>query len=276
MISSNSQGQLGLRLQDSGVRKLIPLVPEDLDESLSPSLRVTSVGSLPAFEMKYLVSEELARQIELRAETALSLDPHGDPAQGNGYRTTTLYCDTPQFHVLHGQRPFRRRKLRLRRYGEDPCIFLERKYRHADRVKKRRSTIVDTELPRLLNAESEAAWAGYWFHQQRLRHALQPACLIAYQRVAYLGACSEGAMRLTFDREIRGCLTDRWGVEPFEGGVPIFADKVICELKFSNSMPSFFKNLVQELQLTPARVSKYRTFMQTAAGMLDKGTPHAS
>jgi hypothetical protein len=248
---------------------------EPAEETLSPSLRVASLGSLPAFEMKYLVSEALASQIERLARARLSLDPHGDPSRGNGYRTTTLYCDTAQLDVFYGQRPFRRRKHRLRRYGNEPWIFLERKYRRADRVKKRRSTIADTELSRLATADSNETWAGHWFHQQLVRRQLLPACRIAYHRVAYLGASGDGAMRLTIDREIRGYLTDEWRVDPFDDGLPILASEVICELKFSNTMPVLFKEIVETLHLTPTRVSKYRTFMRAVSSQLAKGSLHA-
>jgi len=82
-------------------------------------------------------------------------------------------------------------------------------------------------------------------------------------------------MRLTFDREIRGHLTDEWRVDPFDGGVPILTGEVICEFKFSSAMPPLFKEIVETLHLAPARVSKYRTFMRAVSSQLAKGSFHA-
>src|SRR5205807_10346450 len=135
----------------------------------SPSLSASAGMELPAYELKFLLSETQAREVEARVEGRLALDAHADPALGNAYRTTSLYCDTAQLEVFHRLGSFRRRKHRLRRYDHGPWIFLERKTKWGDRVKKRRSMIPDADLPLLENPMSAMTWAGHWFH----RH-LQP------------------------------------------------------------------------------------------------------
>src|SRR5258707_10215219 len=68
--------------------------------AVSPSLRPWVRGQSPAFEMKFLVDESQARDVETRLATRLSLDPHSDRELGNAYRVTTVYCDTPDRQVF--------------------------------------------------------------------------------------------------------------------------------------------------------------------------------
>ncbi|HND55293.1 MAG TPA: hypothetical protein PLV92_22925, partial [Pirellulaceae bacterium] len=75
--------------------------------------------------------------------------------------------------------------------------------------------------------------------------------------------CSEGPLRLTLDRQLRGELTDRWGMPALESGKPLLVGKVIVEMKFRLTMPTPFKQLVAELGITPGPVSKYRLCRET-------------
>ena len=229
-------------------------------EVLSPSLEVVAAPELAAFEMKFLVSEEQAQGVERLAAAEFAFDPHGHPALANGYRTTTLYSDTAWLDVFYGECPFKRRKYRVRRYGFEPSIFLERKSRRGDRVKKRRSTVPEEELALLRNPYSAMDWEGHWFHRRLVSCRLRPVCRIAYHRIAYVGQTAEGPLRLTFDREIRGCATSEWLVDPFDGGLGILTGQVVCEFKFRGTMPVFFKKIVRAMRLAPIRISKYRTF----------------
>jgi hypothetical protein len=89
----------------------------------SPSLDRRGAAE-PARELKLLLDEPLACEVQRRLRPVLSLDPHceGD----GGYQLTTLYCDTPQLDVLHRRGRYRLFKFRLRRYGTSNRIYLER------------------------------------------------------------------------------------------------------------------------------------------------------
>jgi hypothetical protein len=224
----------------------------------SPSLGSSSGGAGPAYELKFLLHEAQAREVEDWAQRRLALDPHGDPALSGAYRTTSLYCDTPELDVYHRSPSYKRRKFRVRRYGSAPWVFLERKSKWGDRVKKRRTTLPGEELALLDHPMSLVNWPGHWFHRRLRTRRLGPACLIAYRRTAYVGSCADGALRLTLDRHLRGLLTGGWDLEPFEGGLPLLAGQVILEFKFHLALPVLFKELVQEMRLRPANVSKYR------------------
>jgi hypothetical protein len=228
----------------------------------SPSLSGTPGLETPAYELKFLLTEPQAREIEERVRGRLAHDPHADPSLGNAYRTTSLYCDTAQLEVFHRLGQFQRRKHRLRRYGDAPWIFLERKTKWGDRVQKRRTAIPDGELPLFANPLSEITWSGHWFHRHLCRRRLLPVCTIAYERLAYVGRSAEGPSRLTFDRHIQGTLTKEWRLEAAHQGMRLLTDQVICEFKYQSHLPALFKEIIQAMQLTPGPVSKYRAFLR--------------
>ncbi|MBI1915070.1 MAG: polyphosphate polymerase domain-containing protein [Planctomycetes bacterium] len=227
----------------------------------SPSLPEPALGAGPAYELKFLVEEELARAAQAWASGRLAPDPHGDPELDGAYHTTTLYLDTPTFDVFQRRPSFRRSKHRLRRYGTEANIYLERKIKNGDRVRKQRKAIPVEEVTLLANPMSLVTWPGHWFHRRLLDRGLHPAALIAYERTAYIGAAVEGPLRLTLDRRLRGALAGEWAVPATEGGLPLLTGRVILELKFRSALPVLFKELVQALRLSPCAVSKYRSCM---------------
>jgi hypothetical protein len=224
----------------------------------SPSLRPGDERAVAAYEMKFRISEARAGEVEAWAAAHLDPDPHGDPQLGGAYQTTTLYLDTPELHVYYRQPSFKRRKYRVRRYGSAPLLFLERKSKSKDRVKKRRTALPGEDLDLLANPMSLVDWPGHWFHTRLLDRRLAPACRVAYLRTAFVGSCPEGLLRLTLDRQLRGVLAREWDLTSPEGGLPLLAGEVVLELKFTAALPLPFKGLVREMKLDPGPVSKYR------------------
>ncbi len=245
--------------------------------ALSPSLRVDLGDGVAAFELKHLLAEPLADAVESWARRHLRIDPHGDPAHHDRYRTTTLYLDTPALDVYHRAPGFARRKYRLRRYGREPTLFLERKIRRGDRVKKRRAAITavgdgafdfDDLVAAIDAADGNDEGPRSWFPLEVVERQLLPTCRLTYERTAFFEGEGDGALRLTLDRAIHGVRSDRdgWGVPPVDGGELLLADAVVCELKFAGSLPERFKELITELALPVSSVSKYRRFMELALG----------
>ncbi len=234
---------------------------------LSPSLQLARGSGHEAFEVKFLVPEAVAVSIEAWGQRHLDVDPYADPERANSYQTTTVYLDTEQFDIMHQAPGFRGRKLRVRRYGSEETISVERKVRHKDRVRKRRTRVPVTDLGRLGNDEIAPDWPGEWFHTRVLRKKFRPVCCITYDRTAFIKPTDEGTLRLTLDRNIRGAAISHWVPSPVVDGAQILAGQVICELKFRDAMPSLFKQLIAEMQLTPGSVSKYRGMMK-ALGFL--------
>lgn len=235
----------------------------------SPSLfgPGAEANTATAFEVKFLLTEDQVREVVARVTGKLALDPYADPAMGNAYLTTSVYTDTPAFDVFYRTEGYDRDKFRVRRYGVTGPVFVERKTKNGEKVRKHRSKIDAGEVPDLAAPSLNGEWAGEWFHSQLLEKRLAPVCRVAYERVAYLGTADGGTVRLTFDRNIRGALTSAWKLEAVGPVPPIVPDLVVTEFKFRTTMPALFKGIVADLNLTPAPFSKYRTFVQ-AAGLV--------
>src|SRR5262245_40885258 len=84
--------------------------------ALSPSL--WKDREAPAFELKFQLFQEQARAIAAWAAHYLQLDPHADPARDNSYLVHGLYFDTPALDVYQRSPGYKKRKFRLRRYGD--------------------------------------------------------------------------------------------------------------------------------------------------------------
>jgi hypothetical protein len=263
-------------VRDSVAQTLLPPAGLPTDFFLSPSLQAISHAKLPAWEVKFVVTELQSRQIEAKLATDFMLDPHATSDVDNrSYWTTTVYCDTPNFDTYFRLGRFKRRKYRLRRYGLADLVFLELKTKQEIRVRKQRCPIPVHEMARLKQPVDGIVWAGDWFRKRVLVWSLEPVLAVRYCRTAYIGRGELGPLRLTFDRNIAGKLVDGWQVEPFADGHPILTDRVICEFKFQGSMPNCFKAAIEEFQLSPAGASKYRLCLEAAGGPRKKVAKHA-
>jgi hypothetical protein len=238
------------------------------DDLLSPSL-IRAGNSAPAFELKFLLSAAAAAELERWGASRMLPDAYADPRHGGAYQTTTLYLDTAERDVFHRSPGHRRRKFRLRRYGEEARVYLERKSRKGDRVAKRRSDVpLDSvvelvRIPTLTAEQCTAEWSGDWFRDRVVRRALRPACRVTYERTAFVQTGEDGPLRLTFDRGLRGLPASDWDLTPIAPAPSILADQVICEFKFRGALPQLFKEAIHSLRLEAGSVSKYRRLMAT-------------
>lgn len=233
----------------------------------SPSLFGPNDNQLqgpPAYELKFLLREELAQEVAARVAQRLASDPYGDPTLGGAYRTTSIYTDTPRFDVFRRVGVYATSKLRARRYGAAGPVFLERKDKDGDKVRKCRSSVPCPEVTHLGHREFPADWPGGWFHLLMSDRRLRPVCRVSYDRVAFLGAAESGALRVTFDRNIRGLATSEWELTPVTTGSELLPGEVVCEFKFRAALPQVFKEIVGALNISPSRVSKYRRFVRAA------------
>jgi hypothetical protein len=212
------------------------------------------------------VTEALACEIQEWGLKHLEIDPYADRLRNCSYQTTTVYLDSPQFDMFHRAPGFRGRKYRLRRYGAEQDVSLERKVRRKDRVKKRRARVALDRLECSGISIAEDSWEGEWFREAVQKRDLCPSCCLTYDRAAFMKATDAGTLRLTLDRRIRGSSTESWQPNPIAEGTEILQGQVICELKFRDVMPPLFQSLVTEKQLTPASVSKYRLMMAATRG----------
>lgn len=239
----------------------------------SPSLEPVKRNGAAAYEFKFLLSESVAREVEARLSPHMSVDPHVD-ASGTGYDIATLYCDTQALDVFHRRGRHKLSKFRLRRYGDADKIYLERKSKRGERVRKRRSTLELGQLGVLASGDGALDEDQTWYRRQLMRHRVRPVCLIEYRRSAFIAPGSEGPLRLTFDRSISGSLHSDWSLERCGVALPLLADRVVCEFKFRGAMPLLFKSVVQEMQLVPGGVSKYRHCIEASGLAAAAGNSH--
>ena len=210
-----------------------------------------------ATELKFVLPSAVAHEVRGWARTRLEADPNGTGPAADQYRTTSLYFDTEAFDVFHRRGSFGRAKYRVRRYGQERVIFLERKLRTSTLLAKRRTSVDLDDLSALQDDGISEGWSGAWFHGRLLARGLRPRVQVSYRRTARLGQSPHGPARLTLDDELRAVPLGRLGFVA-ESGHEALPDRVILEMKYRISMPVQFKQLIEEFSIVPARVSKYR------------------
>jgi VTC domain len=213
-----------------------------------------------AFELKFVVTPEAAAGIRQWARTHLAPDPHGTGPFGDEYRTASLYFDTDDLAVFHRRGSFARSKYRIRRYGDEADVFLERKLRQPSVLAKRRTRTTQTSLEWLDEADVDPRWAGAWFHRRIVARGLRPLCQVMYHRTARAITINGDQARLTLDEGLSAHVAD--AARFLSGsGVPAFGRVAILELKYRLPPPAIFKQLVEQFALAPQIVSKYRLAM---------------
>jgi hypothetical protein len=210
-----------------------------------------------ASEVKFLVSPDVAARIRQWARAGLDRDPNGSGPHGDEYRTTSVYFDTRSYDVFYRRGSYARSKYRIRRYGDDDAVFLERKLRQPPVLAKRRTCTALASLAKLSAGVVDCGWAGSWFHRRLLARGLVPVCQVAYQRVARVAVNDGELIRLTIDSELRSLPSTSMDF-PRERGIAITGDHHIVEMKFGGAAPAIFKHMVEEFALNPHLSSKFR------------------
>ena len=210
-----------------------------------------------ASEIKFLLDEGQAPAIRAWARANLQPDPYGGGPFADAYTTSTLYFDTRQLDVFNRRASFGRAKYRVRRYGEAPSVFFERKLRQPGVLIKRRTSDSIDALTRLEHHEADPGWVGRWFHRRLLVRRLHPVCQVTYDRTARVVSTAEGLVRLTLDSNLRAAVVDAPAFAA-DAGEPFLTGHNILELKYHARVPAVFRRLIEEFALKPQTASKYR------------------
>jgi hypothetical protein len=209
-----------------------------------------------ASEIKFLVNRDTAAAIRDWSRFYMRADEHGAGVWADQYTITSAYFDTAALDVLERRGSYARAKYRVRRYGHEDAVFLERKLRTGTLLAKRRTRVPRTALA-LLNGTSGAGWAGEWFRRRIEVRRLAPVCQLSYDRMARVAETSLGPIRLTIDEHLHAATFESMTLTPHRG-VRLADVPAIVELKYRVSMPALFKALMEDFALTPVRLSKYR------------------
>ena len=188
------------------------------------------------------------------ARTHLDPDTHGGGQHGDEYRTTSVYFDTDAFDVFHRRGSFGRSKYRIRRYGDDETVFLERKMRQPAVLAKRRTILSLAALPQLTESGG----------RRRLARLLVPPAGHGQAAAPGLpgGVPPDGAgghaRRRTGAPDARLPISRRVPTSdarfPREADVlpmPAMPGRLILELKYRGAAPAIFRQLVEEFALAP-------------------------
>jgi hypothetical protein len=215
------------------------------------------------WEWKVLLAAQAAERVALRAESLFAPDPFSSAAPRGAYAVTSVYLAAPGDRE-HTATP----RWRVRRYGTEDRVWLERKANRSGRVEKTRVA----EDPRLLGAHADAApdedAARAWLAEVEAR-GLVPAVTVAYERRAW--NLPGTSARLTLDGNLRARPAARLAPEG-EGGVAIQGTHVL-ELKFDDAPPAAFRTLLLEEGLLPRPWSKVRAAARALAGAPARKTP---
>jgi hypothetical protein len=209
-------------------------------------------------EIKFLVDESTGIRIREWARGRLEPDEHGAGPYRDEYRVSTLYLDTAARDVFHRRGSYGRSKYRIRRYGDESRVFLERKLRTSSRLAKRRTDIPLETLGLLPGRDLEDDDSTAWFRRRVSVRQLEPVCRVSYLRTARLANTPDGRVRMTLDYSLTASTADAFAIDG-PGPAPLLTGHMILELKFRGAMPTVFRELADTFALSPGRASKYRT-----------------
>jgi len=224
------------------------------------------------FELKYLVSGQLAARVREYVRCHLELDEYSSCQPDGAYPIHSLYLDSDDLEThratVNGTK--NRFKLRLRYYDEQPGspVFCEVKARVDNCILKQRCGVKRAAIPFLLSGQwPEPDWmlssgARSWMDLERFlflarRLQARPRLHNRYLREAWV--CPQGnSVRVTFDRRIQA---EPWfSCQPTCGmtrPVNLLPGTVVLELKFTNRFPEWFRGLVEHFSLMQASCAKY-------------------
>ncbi len=226
-------------------------------------------------ELKYALDEHLAEEVKFWAREQLGVDPHCCGTLGDSYDIHTLYLDTPQLDLYHRTGIAGSSKHRIRRYGSEDTLWLERKRKKNDFVKKSRTAVPEQEVYERFAGRAvadSAPWCGDWFAQRVAQRLLRPAIQVHYRRFARTTLLENENLRLTIDSHLQASRVSDWSDSLVAGSGQesprlAIANIQILELKFHNHMPLLFKELLTKFPIMATGFSKYRTAV-SASGLI--------
>lgn len=224
------------------------------------------------FELKYIVSEDLAVRVRDFVTPYLSLDAFGATQPNHSYPVHSLYMDSPDLvlyqNTINGDR--NRYKLRIRFYEGDPDapVYFEIKRREDCAIYKQRCAVWRDAVGELVSGRipdhRDLAVGGD--QEERAMHTFcrlvnqiqaWPVAHVSYRREAWLSHCSN-RLRVTMDRQIRICHECELRLDRrLRAPVSVYGKRVVLELKFTGRFPNWMRELVEVFDLRPCSAAKY-------------------
>lgn len=233
------------------------------------------LSDIKRYELKYVVNEELAYQIQNYIKHFCVLDKHV-PSGEKTYIVNNLYFDTPHLNFYYDTKfkKLTRFKPRARYYGlrAEDYIWPEIKYRNCNVIWKNRYKMTIHEWPQIFNCE-QSDYDHVFYNKQldSFEHIIhwymaESILHVRYEREPYVTQLEEYG-RITFDRNLV--------YRPVNGSIDlnynendmIFYDDaitsrhhespVILEIKVETLIPEWVIELIQKFELVQRPYSKY-------------------
>ncbi len=220
------------------------------------------------FEFKYVLDPATARMARERVRRIMQRDPQ---ARATGtYTVTSLYFDTPQISDYYEKSGglVRRKKMRARIYAPAwdgaSAVRLEIKNKYDMAFEKAQAWLTAAEWndflsqrwARILTAPRSAhectVLENFIWHT--LEEGRRPLLLVRYQRTPFLFEADD-ALRITFDEHIECKRATDLSSSTFM--TPVSPPHVIMEVKFGAGLPTWFHDMLKELNMRRDSFSKY-------------------
>ena len=214
------------------------------------------------YELKYHLNIEDMTSLINKLDEVLRIDPH---AKDGSYKVSSLYFDTIDndlyYEKFEGYE--KREKIRIRVYNQkNSSINLELKGKENNGVYKQKVNISLDEYYKILDGDYDfllkKGSIGEKFYWKFKTMFLKPKVVIEYERTAFVIPLTD--IRITFDYQLRGGICDAL----FENmaNLSILPDRVIVlEIKGSNDIPRYLKDLVKSCKGVLTQNSKYALAM---------------
>ncbi|MBR1622757.1 MAG: polyphosphate polymerase domain-containing protein [Pseudobutyrivibrio sp.] len=216
-------------------------------------------------ELKFIISELLATQIEFNIKNLMKLDSNHTEAF---YTVRSLYFDDIYDSCLNElvSGTDNRYKYRIRLYnGQTSTIHMERKSKSHEMTLKEVDDISRDEVKQILDGAMPEGNSD--LRKCLLRDyygkLMKPVCIVEYDRTAYTEDI--GNVRITFDRNVRGTYkTEKFLEKEITQSHVMPEGKLILEVKYDEFLPSYIMNAVGYDVLRRQSVSKYGLVRQYA------------
>jgi hypothetical protein len=226
------------------------------------------------FELKYRITERQSEQIRDFIRERIDLDEFSAGKPHFSYPVHSLYLDSEDlktyWNTINGNK--NRFKLRLRYYDMESHspVFFEIKRRMDRSIHKQRGGVRNERVHWLLAGhfpeqehlvskdDPKQMMALQRFCESMQQVGAQPRLHVAYEREAYVS--EDDSHRVTIDRNIRvqpnldGHITTEMPAPTLVYHGPL---NVVLELKFTDRFPTWFRELVENFDLTQCSAAKY-------------------
>lgn len=213
-------------------------------------------------EEKYLLSYGGYRYLENLLGSVMTLDSN---AAGPGaYYIRSLYFDTCSNREYYEKSSgiYERRKIRLRIYDTEAIsVKLEMKAKAGSGILKESLAVSRQEAARLIAGDGsfledyQEPAAGKLYRILK-SNFYRPAVVIDYERTAYV--LPVFSVRVTFDKNVRAHMG---GGGFWDGRLPMASlldgSKVVLEVKYTEMLPGYIKQLLATVPKVPVSFSKY-------------------